>query len=128
MKAWMSALEGKVLAPSVAYLVDWLKSDKQRWQNTPEVIVKGFQHVAAGYVDNIFFPSFLLRFGSKVTLFLLVFLWDKIKVTFFLSRKIKDAFDAIQKHVKAGKDYEDAWNLASVQLIKASEVSSYCFT
>ncbi|KAL0901878.1 hypothetical protein ABMA27_007033 [Loxostege sticticalis] len=86
MKAWMSALEGKVLAPSVAYLVDWLKSDKQRWQNTPEVIVKGFQHVAAG--------------------------------------KIKDAFDAIQKHVKAGKDYEDAWNLASVQLIKASEAHS----
>ncbi|XP_063833408.1 probable peroxisomal acyl-coenzyme A oxidase 1 [Ostrinia nubilalis] len=86
MKAWTSALEGKVLAPSVAYLVDWLKADKQRWNNTPEAMVRGFQHVAAG--------------------------------------KIKDAFDAIQKHVKAGKDFEDAWNLASVQLIKASEAHS----
>lgn len=64
----MSALEGKVLAPSVAYLVDWLKSDKQRWQNTPEVIVKGFQHVAAGYVDNIFFPSFLVEIWVKYLL------------------------------------------------------------
>ncbi|KAL0851510.1 hypothetical protein ABMA28_007301 [Loxostege sticticalis] len=86
MKVWQMALQGKVLAPSVSYLVDSLKPNKQSWQNTPEFIVKGFQHVAAG--------------------------------------KIKDAFDAIQKHVKAGKDYEDAWNLASVQLIKASEAHS----
>lgn len=48
MKAWLSALKGKALAPSVSYLVDWLKSNKQSWQNTPEGIVRGFQHVAAG--------------------------------------------------------------------------------
>lgn len=48
MKAWQMALQGKVLAPSVSYLVDSLKSNKQSWQNTPEFIVKGFQHVAAG--------------------------------------------------------------------------------
>ncbi|CAG9796947.1 unnamed protein product [Diatraea saccharalis] len=86
VKAWLAALQGKVLAPSVSYLSDWLKNDNVRWQNTPEGIVKGFQHVAAG--------------------------------------KVKAAYDTIQKYIKLGKDYEDAWNLASVQLMKASEAHS----
>ncbi|XP_028156317.1 probable peroxisomal acyl-coenzyme A oxidase 1 [Ostrinia furnacalis] len=86
MKAWTAALQGKVLAPSVSYLADGMKFKNQMWQNTPEGIIEGLHHVAAG--------------------------------------KIKDAFDVIQKHVKAGNDYEDAWNLASVQLIKASEAHS----
>ncbi|XP_063833308.1 probable peroxisomal acyl-coenzyme A oxidase 1 [Ostrinia nubilalis] len=86
MKAWTAALQGKVLAPSVSYLADGMKFKNQMWQNTPEGIIEGLYHVAAG--------------------------------------KIKDAFNVIQKHVKAGKDYEDAWNLASVQLIKASEAHS----
>jgi hypothetical protein len=48
MKAWISALQGKILAPTVAYLVQYLKKDHQRWQNSPEGIVTGLQHVAAG--------------------------------------------------------------------------------
>ncbi|KAJ2940649.1 hypothetical protein O0L34_g14756 [Tuta absoluta] len=35
--------------------------------------------------------------------------------------KTKAAYDSVQKHVKAGKDYEDAWNLSSVLLCQASE-------
>ncbi|XP_026758707.1 probable peroxisomal acyl-coenzyme A oxidase 1 [Galleria mellonella] len=35
--------------------------------------------------------------------------------------KIKEAYESIQRHQKAGNDYEDAWNLASVQLVNASE-------
>ncbi|XP_013188650.1 probable peroxisomal acyl-coenzyme A oxidase 1 [Amyelois transitella] len=35
--------------------------------------------------------------------------------------KVKAAYEAIQKYEKAGNDYEDAWNLASVQLVNASE-------
>ncbi|KAL4713910.1 hypothetical protein ACJJTC_015564 [Scirpophaga incertulas] len=38
--------------------------------------------------------------------------------------KIKAAFDAIQKHTKAGHDPEVAWNMASIQLVKASEAHS----
>ncbi|XP_053611166.1 probable peroxisomal acyl-coenzyme A oxidase 1 isoform X1 [Plodia interpunctella] len=35
--------------------------------------------------------------------------------------KTKAACETIEKYVKAGNDYEDAWNLASVQLVNASE-------
>ncbi|CAH0690974.1 unnamed protein product [Chilo suppressalis] len=86
MKAWMAALKGKVLSPSVSYLLNSLKESKKPWQNTPEGIVKGFQHVSFG--------------------------------------KVKAAYETIQKYMKQGKDYEDAWNLASVQLVKASEAHS----
>lgn len=36
--------------------------------------------------------------------------------------KTKAAYNALQGHEKSGKDHEDAWNLASVQLVNASEV------
>lgn len=39
-----------------------------------------------------------------------------------ISSKTKAAYDALEKHLKTGQDYEDAWNLASVQLVNASEV------
>ncbi|KAM3960886.1 acyl-coenzyme A oxidase 1-like [Aphomia sociella] len=35
--------------------------------------------------------------------------------------KIKAAYESIQRHERAGNDYEDAWNMASVQLVQASE-------
>ncbi|XP_059058429.1 probable peroxisomal acyl-coenzyme A oxidase 1 [Achroia grisella] len=35
--------------------------------------------------------------------------------------KIKEAYEAIQRHQKEGHDYEDSWNLASVQLVNASD-------
>ncbi|CAH0690973.1 unnamed protein product [Chilo suppressalis] len=38
--------------------------------------------------------------------------------------KVKEAADGIEYHQNSGKDYEDAWNAASVMLVKASEC--YC--
>ncbi|XP_026759159.1 probable peroxisomal acyl-coenzyme A oxidase 1 [Galleria mellonella] len=35
--------------------------------------------------------------------------------------KIKTAYDTASKHVSAGKSQEEAWNLASIQLVEASE-------
>ncbi|XP_050343965.1 probable peroxisomal acyl-coenzyme A oxidase 1 [Nymphalis io] len=35
--------------------------------------------------------------------------------------KIKAAFDSLQSHVDKGREFEDAWNLSSVQLTAASE-------
>ncbi|CAG9117946.1 unnamed protein product [Plutella xylostella] len=35
--------------------------------------------------------------------------------------RVRSAVEALQKHVKSGMAYEDAWNAASVQLVAASE-------
>ncbi|KAG6460354.1 hypothetical protein O3G_MSEX011930 [Manduca sexta] len=83
VKAWKQASIGKVMTPTVAYLVD---SSNQKWQNNPEGIIRGFKLVSLG--------------------------------------KIKAACEALEKHAKTGMDYEDAWNMASVQLVYASEYSS----
>lgn len=40
----------------------------------------------------------------------------------FVFRLTKAAYDEIEKHEKTGLDYEDSWNQASVQLVRASEV------
>ncbi|CAG9796946.1 unnamed protein product [Diatraea saccharalis] len=85
LKAWKSALEGKVMTPTVAFMVNYQKT-KPLWKNTPEGIISGFKAVAAG--------------------------------------KSKEAYDAVISYENNGKDYEDAWNLASVQLVNASE--AYC--
>ncbi|XP_013188651.1 probable peroxisomal acyl-coenzyme A oxidase 1 [Amyelois transitella] len=83
VKAWKQTLEGKAMTPTVSYLLDYFKSNRNQWENTPQRIVIGFQEVAAG--------------------------------------KTKAACETIEKYVNAGNDYEDAWNLASVQLVSASE-------
>lgn len=83
MKAWIQALVGKAMTPTVSYLVNFSKNSSSRWENNSQGIITGFQAVAAG--------------------------------------KTQAAYDVIQKHVKSGMDYEDAWNLSSVQLVNASE-------
>ncbi|CAH0592211.1 unnamed protein product [Chrysodeixis includens] len=35
--------------------------------------------------------------------------------------KIRTAYETLERHVKSGMDYEDAWNMSSVQLVNASE-------
>ncbi|XP_026319517.1 probable peroxisomal acyl-coenzyme A oxidase 1 [Hyposmocoma kahamanoa] len=35
--------------------------------------------------------------------------------------KTKTAYDSIKRHQRSGKDYEDSWNLSSVQLVNSSE-------
>ncbi|XP_063835242.1 probable peroxisomal acyl-coenzyme A oxidase 1 [Ostrinia nubilalis] len=82
VKAWEQAREGKVMTPTVSYMVHFIKN-RLKWANRPEGIIASFQAVAAG--------------------------------------KTKAAYDALQKYKKAGNDYEDSWNLASVQLANASE-------
>ncbi|KAL0901881.1 hypothetical protein ABMA27_007036 [Loxostege sticticalis] len=82
IKAWEQAKEGKVMTPTVSYMVNF-NNNRLKWSNTPEGIISGFQSVAAG--------------------------------------KTKAAYEALQKYKRAGNDYEDSWNLASVQLTNASE-------
>ncbi|KAG6438863.1 hypothetical protein O3G_MSEX000283, partial [Manduca sexta] len=45
VKAWKQASIGKVMTPTVAYLVD---SSNQKWQNNPEGIIRGFKLVSLG--------------------------------------------------------------------------------
>ncbi|KAJ0182750.1 hypothetical protein K1T71_002119 [Dendrolimus kikuchii] len=83
MKAWIQALDGKAMTPTVSYLVNFTKYSNEKWQNTPAGIIRGFQAAAAG--------------------------------------KTQAAYDVLQKQEKSGMDYEDAWNMSSVQLVYASE-------
>lgn len=44
-------------------------------------------------------------------------------IFFAFCRNAKTAYDSIKRHERSGKDYEDAWNLSSIQLVNTSEVS-----
>lgn len=48
VKAWKQATTGKVMTPTVAYLVKFFNNDRVQWANTPAGIISGFQAVAAG--------------------------------------------------------------------------------
>lgn len=57
IKAWEQAESGKLLTPTVAYIMDAVKGRKVKWTGTPEGIVKTAYAVAAGS------ESFLISFN-----------------------------------------------------------------
>ncbi|XP_004932403.1 probable peroxisomal acyl-coenzyme A oxidase 1 isoform X2 [Bombyx mori] len=54
VKAWKQASVGKVMTPTVAYLVDFSKNSNHIWENTPEGIIRGFHAVGAGKTQAAF--------------------------------------------------------------------------
>lgn len=48
VKAWKQAIEGKVMTPTVGYMVNFLNNNNVKWENSPDGIIKGLQAVAGG--------------------------------------------------------------------------------
>ncbi|XP_049873387.1 probable peroxisomal acyl-coenzyme A oxidase 1 isoform X2 [Pectinophora gossypiella] len=86
---------------------------------TARYLVKAWKQLSEGQVSTIpYFSQFFNNNSHK---------WENTPEGIIhgfqavAAGKTKAAYDTIQNHVKSGKDYEDAWNLASVQLVNASE-------